>query len=188
MRLPSVGAGETVVGVAIAVPDPYRQQLHDARVRFGDPEARNIVPHVTLVGPTAVAEADLDAVDAHLARIAARHRPFHVALRGTRTFRPVSPVVFVDLAAGVAELAALEQELRSGVLDVPAQFPYHPHVTIAHDLDDDALDVAQERMAGYEATFHVTHVDRFVHDGVRWCPVRRFGLGVTADAATGDRA
>lgn len=186
MRLPAVVAGETVVGVAVAVPEPFRQQLHDARVQLGDPEARNIVPHVTLVGPTAVADADLERLDAHLARTVARHRPFHVELRGTETFRPVSPVVFVGLAEGTGELTALERALRADVLDVPAQFPYHPHVTIAHDLGDAALDEAQKSMAEYAARFHVTHVDRFVHDGVRWQPVRRFALG--ADAAAGEPA
>lgn len=187
MRLPPLGVGETIVGVAVAVPEPFRGQLHDARIRFGDPEARNIVPHVTLVGPTPVADDQFDDLDAHLARVAARHHPFRVRLHGTQTFRPVSPVVFVALAEGAAQCTALASALRAGALDVTSQFPYHPHVTVAHDLDHDALDAAQAEMAGYEAAFDVTHLDRFVHDGTAWRPARQFALGATADAVTEDR-
>lgn len=190
MRLPRAGDGETVVGVAIAVPEPFSTELHDARSRLGDPEARNIVPHVTLVGPTPVADGQLVELDAHLARIAAEHKPFHVQLRGTHTFRPVSPVVFVALEQGGEQCAALEAALRAGPLRVEAQFPYHPHVTVAHDLDDEALDVAQADMAAYAADFDVTHLHRFVHDGTAWRPAQRFVLGAVgafADAPERDR-
>lgn len=191
MRLPRAGYGETVVGVAIAVPDPYRTELHDARVRLGDPEARNIVPHVTLVGPTVVADDRLDEVDAHLASTAAAHRPFHVRLHGTQSFRPVSPVVFVVLEEGGPQCADLEAAVRTGPLRVEPQFAFHPHVTVAHDLDDAGLDAAQESMADYAAEFDVTHVHRFVHDGTAWRPARRFVLGAVgglADAVGEDRA
>ncbi|UZN04402.1 2'-5' RNA ligase family protein [Cellulomonas sp. S1-8] len=180
--------GETIVGVAVVVPDPFRSQLHDARVRFGDPQARAIIPHVTLIGPTPVADDRFDELDHHLARTAACHEPFRVLLRGTQTFRPVSPVVFVGLEDGAAQCAALESALRAGPLGVAASFPYHPHVTVAHDLDDAALDAAQTAMATYQAAFDVTHVHRFVHDGEAWRPVHRFALGATADAPAGDRA
>ncbi|GIG40377.1 2'-5' RNA ligase family protein [Cellulomonas phragmiteti] len=183
MRLPRAGEGETVVGVAIAVPEPYCGELHEARARLGDPEARNIVPHVTLIGPTPVPDAELAELDEHLARTVAGHRPFHVQLRGTHTFRPVSPVVFVTLAEGADQCAALESGLRAGPLQVEAQFPYHPHVTVAHDLDEAALDAAQSDMAAYEAGFDVTHVHRFVHDGTAWRPARSFELGGTVDDA-----
>lgn len=190
MRLPRAGDGETVVGVAIAVPEPFCGELHDARARLGDPEADNIVPHVTLIGPTPVADDRLAELDAHLARTSADHRPFHVQLRGTHTFRPVSPVVFVTLAEGAEHCAALEAALRGGPLPTVAPFPYHPHVTVAHDLDDAALDAAQAEMAGYEAGFDVTHVHRFVHDGTAWRPARRFVLGAgvgLADALAEDQ-
>ena len=45
-------------------------------------------------------------VDEHLAAVAARHAPFVVHLRGTATFRPVSPVVFVQVVEGSPVRAA----------------------------------------------------------------------------------
>ena len=47
-------------------------------------------------------------------------------------------------------------------LAVPAKFPYHPHVTVAHAVDDARLDAAFEQMAGFDATFHVTSFDGYV--------------------------
>ena len=183
MRLPLAGDGQSVVGVAITVPEPFCGELHDARLRLGDPEAHNVVPHVTLVGPTPVDDDRIDELDAHLACTVAAHRPFHVRLHGTRTFRPVSPVVFVALVEGGEQCAALESSVRSGPLQVPAQFPYHPHVTIAHDVDDVSLDLAEKEMAHYEAGFDVTHVHRFVHDGTAWRPARSFVLGAVGALA-----
>ena len=181
MRLPVTGPGETIVGVAVTVPEPYRSRLHDARVRCGDPQARNIVPHVTLIGPTAVPDDRIEDVDAQLARTAAHHEPFRVRLHGAQTFRPVSPVVFVALEAGAEQCAALEAALRTGLLRTEPRFPYHPHVTVAHDLDDAVLDEAQAAMADFDAEFEVAHLHRFVYDDGAWRPARQFALGA-ADA------
>ena len=73
-------------------------------------------------------------------------------LRGTGTFRPVSPVVFVPLVQGIGECERLEARCASGPLDRELPFPYHPHVTVAHDVAHPALDAVYEELAGYEAT------------------------------------
>ena len=72
-------------------------------------------------------------------------------LRGSGTFRPVSPVVFVPLARGISECERLEAQVRSGPLARETAFPYHPHVTVAHDLDEAALDRAFDALAAYDA-------------------------------------
>ncbi len=74
-------------------------------------------------------------------------------LRGSGTFRPVSPVVFVPLARGISECERLEAQVRSGPLARETLFPYHPHVTVAHDLDEPALDAAFDALATYDARF-----------------------------------
>ena len=76
----------------------------------------------------------LDDVEEHLARAAAAARPFEVHLRGTGTFRPVSPVVFVALAAGISGCEALRPRCAPARWRATLEFPYHPHVTVAHDL------------------------------------------------------
>lgn len=169
---------DTVVGVALTVPEPWAAVLRAARVAAGDPEAQTIPPHVTLLGPALVDGRRLDAVDAHLSQVATRHRPFTVHLRGTATFRPVSPVVFVQVVEGIASCEQLAADVRSGPLDLPAQFPYHPHVTIAHAVDDAHLDEAFAAMAGFDAAFPVSTIDGYLQDeaGV-WHLRTRYPLG-----------
>ena len=103
---------------------------------------------------------------------------FPVQLWGTGTFRPVSPVVFVALAAGIAGCERLERGVRSGPLTRPLDFPYHPHVTVAHDLPDEVLDEAYDALAGYDARFVADLFHLYVHgdDGV-WQPRTTLVLG-----------
>ncbi|MDQ2624208.1 MAG: 2'-5' RNA ligase family protein [Actinomycetota bacterium] len=178
MRLPGTSEGEVRLGVAIAIPEPFARALQAARDSFGDPLARLIPPHVTLLGPTVRASSALEEVEAHLEAVAARHEPFTMHLRGTGTFRPVSPVVFVQVAHGIAACERLEADIRSGVLDEHREFNYHPHVTVAHELEDPALDEAFSSLERFEASFVVDSFSLFDHgeDGL-WRPAREFRLG-----------
>jgi 2'-5' RNA ligase len=171
-------SGTIRIGVAVTVPEPHRSALRAARSRVGDPAAGLIQPHITLLGPTEVAVAGLDEVERHLRGIAGRHAPFPVHLRGTATFRPVSPVVFVEVVEGIATCELLEREIRTGVLDQDLRFHYHPHVTIAHEVADEALDRAFADLADFEARFDVAEIELYEHgeDGV-WRTIGSFALG-----------
>jgi 2'-5' RNA ligase len=101
-----------------------------------------------------------------------------VRLRGTGTFRPVSPVVFVGVVEGIAGCEMLAAATRGGPLAIRAHFPYHPHVTVAQDLTDDLLDRAFAELAGYEAGFDVTEFWLYVHDERHgWRPTQAYRLG-----------
>lgn len=157
-----------MIGVAIAVPDPYGPELQRWRKSFGDPMACAIPPHITLLPPTEVTEPLLPDIDKHLSAVAARHRPFSIRLRGTATFRPVSPVVFAALAGGIAECERVEHDVRSGPLARDLHFPYHPHVTVAHDLPDAVLDRAFAELTDYDASFPARGFSLYEHgsDGI----------------------
>ena len=159
------------VGVAIAIPEPFGSLLQAHRASFGDPLAGSIPTHITLLPPTSV-EGD---VDEHLSAVAASAVAFTIHLRGTATFRPVSPVVFVQVVEGIGECELLEQQVRRGPLARELAFPYHPHVTVAHDLPDAALDAAFETLADFECRFEVGALHLYEHgtDGV-WRPERTF--------------
>lgn len=177
MRLPERVGDQVRIGVAVQVPPPWGPQLQAARAGFGDPLADAIPPHVTIVPPTVLERDEVGAVDEHLRDVAARHAPFTVHLRGTGTFRPVSAVVFVQVVEGIAECELLERDVRSGPLEQELRFNYHPHVTVAHDVPDDALDQAFTELADFDAEFGVDAVQVYEHgdDGV-WRPVREFPL------------
>jgi 2'-5' RNA ligase len=99
-------------------------------------------------------------------------------LRGSGTFRPISPVVFVPLGQGIGECERLERAVRSGPLARDVKFPYHPHVTVAHEVADPLLDKAFDELATYDARFLVWGFSMFEKggDGV-WRPQRDFPLG-----------
>lgn len=170
--------GERTIGVAIPIPDPYGLELRRARQSFGDPLARYIPTHITLIPPLRVAAEALPEIEGHLRAVAAKERPFPILLRGTGTFRPISPVVFVALAIGISECENLEGQVRHGPLDRTADFPYHPHVTVAHHLSDDLLDRAFKELSECEAEFPVWGFSLYEHglDGM-WRPVRDFAFG-----------
>lgn len=163
------------IGVAIAIPAPYGTQLQAWREQLGDPTALAIPAHVTLLPPTRVAEGDLHKIDEHLRAAASGEPAFPIVLRGTGSFRPVSPVVFVQVAAGIAACQRVESRVRSGPLNRELRFPYHPHVTIAHDVPDVVLDRAFGALSGYHAEFEVPGFSLYEHgaDGV-WRPQRDY--------------
>ncbi|TQJ15602.1 2'-5' RNA ligase [Yimella lutea] len=166
------------IGVSIPIPTPYASQLRTVRQAVGDPLADAVPPHITLMPPTDVRLIDLPAFGEHLRTVAATSKPFRMILRGTGTFRPISPVVFVQVARGIGECEQLESRVRQGPVERELEFPYHPHVTIAHHLDDVALDEAFDELADFKATFDVVGFDLYEHgpDGV-WRSVDRFEFG-----------
>lgn len=171
-------SGDRTIGVAIHLPEPHYTALRTLRWASGDPLAGPVPPHITLLPPTQVAGSDLDRVERHLTDVADRHRPFEIHLSGPGTFRPVSQVVFVQVAAGLAQCEQLESEVRSGPLHTTTRFPYHPHVTVAHDVADSALDAAYDSLRGYDGRFTVSELTMFEQDaeGV-WHARQEFSLG-----------
>jgi 2'-5' RNA ligase len=166
------------IGVAIAVPEPWATQLRELRESFGDSSAEGIPPHVTLLPPTRLPPARVERVEDHLVEVARNAEPFDIELAGSGTFRPVSPVVFVPLVAGIAPCELLESRVRSGPLARDVLFPYHPHVTVAHGVDDPALDAAYLAMQDFRASFRVSGFTCFERNGSgSWRPVRTFPLG-----------
>ncbi|MEO5608409.1 MAG: 2'-5' RNA ligase family protein [Ornithinibacter sp.] len=165
-------------GVAVTIPDPWGPELQQAREAFGDSMAPAIPPHVTLLPPTDIPPEELDDFTEHLGRVAGAAPSFRMVLSGTGTFRPVSPVVFVQVSHGISACEGLERQVRRGPVARTLEFPYHPHVTVAHKLDDDCLDHAFDTLAGFRCDFMVSGIELYHHDtdGV-WRVLRSFALG-----------
>lgn len=167
------------IGVSIALPEPHAGTLQRCREDFGDPLASAVPAHVTILPPTRVTGPDRQRLEEHLRWVCDGVAPFEIHLRGTGTFRPVSPVVFVQLASGIAQCEALEAAVRSGPVERELEFNYHPHVTVAHRLPDDALDRAFDTLSTFEARFIADAVHVYEHgDDQVWRPVDRFELGL----------
>lgn len=160
-RAPAQGAVE--VGVLVLVPEPLAGRVRDLRAQVRDPRGAVIPPHVTLVPPTRIGVRVLDDVVEHLREVASARAPFDLRLRGTRTFQPVTDVVYLAVAGGGSHCDRLQSALRQGPLAVDLRFPHHPHVTLAHDVPEACLDHARASMADVDETFRVTEFVLFAH-------------------------
>jgi len=84
----------------------------------------------------------------------------------------------MPLTSGISDCERLEERIRSGPLHRDIRFPYHPHVTVAHDLPNDALDEAFDALASYEAEFVPQGFSLFEQDiDGTWRPQRDFMFG-----------
>jgi 2'-5' RNA ligase len=173
----SAPADTAVLGVVVEIPQPWSQLLTEWRAKVGDNQAGVVPPHVTLLPPTEVPAADRPAIAAHLAEVARAHPPFAMHLSGTGTFRPVSDVVFVAVARGIGNCELLAGQVRKGPLSRSLTYPYHPHVTVAHDVPGDMLEMAYTGLADLSAEFQVEHITEFEQspDGT-WTVAREYPL------------
>ncbi|TKJ35651.1 2'-5' RNA ligase family protein [Blastococcus sp. CCUG 61487] len=171
-------AGATaVIGVLVPIPEPWAQLFVDWRSKVGDPQATLVPPHVTLLPPTEVAAADRQAVAEHLEGVAGSHPPFRMHLSGTGTFHPVSDVVFVAVARGIGNCELIAADVRQGPLQRGLSYPYHPHVTVAHDVPADMLELAYTGLSDLSAEFDVTHFTEFEQTpGGAWTVAREYPL------------
>lgn len=155
MYLPPLHEGQEWVGVVIALPEPWVTELTEARLSFGDEIAHKVPAHVTLVPPTPVYRRDREQLFTQLQGVASRSRPFHLTVKGTNTFLPVSPVTFLEVTDGNADCIALADELAVGSLSCESRFPYHPHVTLAQGVSEEQLRAAEKQWQSFEASWLV---------------------------------
>jgi len=179
--------GTVTLGVSIAVPEPHGSLLQQRRASFGDPAAHGIPTHITLLPPTEADPADRPEIEAHLARVAAAGRAFELRLSGTDSFRPVSPVVFVQLVEGASVCSWLQEQVRApeGPVARELAFPYHPHVTVAHAISEESMDRAQEELAGFEASWTATGFALYEQGAdLVWRLQRKFTFGSGEDPSS----
>lgn len=109
-------------------------------------------------------------------------QPFRVELGQIEIF-PDTQVVYLSINAGHAEIKRLHQALNRGQLAFEEPFTYHPHVTLAQDLEPHQAAAAAELAAARWGEFphpRSFQVDRltFVQNTLenRWMDLRGCGL------------
>ena len=107
---------------------------------------------------------------------------FKVELQEVRVF-PVSQAIHLSVGAGWDEAVKIHEVLHRGHLSCMEFFEYHPHVTLAQDLDPGnvaaAVDLARRRWQEYSGprdflVDHVTLVQNTVES--RWTNLGEFPL------------
>ena len=150
------------IGVILGFPPEIAEELQAWRASFGDPMAASIPAHITLV--TTTMTQDWEATRNHVREVARGQEPFTVTIAGTGSFRPVSPVVYLNVEAGFGECVDLHRKLQAGPLERELPFAYHPHVTVAHDVAPESLDEAETALKDYRASFPVASMGLYEHD------------------------
>ncbi|MDR0366882.1 MAG: 2'-5' RNA ligase family protein [Bifidobacteriaceae bacterium] len=143
------------------VPDPLAGQLRQAQRQFGCTDTSP--PHITLIPPSAVDQAQLDNLVKDVRRRAEGFKAFRIRLQGVDTFRPVTPVVFAKLADGFEACCQLERLIRPAIPGFEDRFPYHPHLTLAHGDCQATLNQAESLWQSVDeaftaATFSLTRI------------------------------
>lgn len=146
---------EITVGATVAIPESWSGALQQARKDSGDPLSDTVPPHLTLLAPTTLAADRLEALVEHLALVAGSMDPFTITLHGVSSFLPISPVAFVPVIDGGKDLATLAARIRSGPVPLPQQFPFHPHVTVAHRVEVDGMERVCRSLMTFDATVPV---------------------------------
>jgi 2'-5' RNA ligase len=167
-----------MIGVSLPVPEPWGSELQRYRIDVGDAAAQHIPTHITLLPPHEVGDAEMAGIIEHLDGVAAQLAPFRVHLRGTGTFRPISPVVFIGVVEGISQCEQLAAGVGRGPLAISRNFPYHPHVTVAHHLSEARLEQAFVELERFDAAFDVSEMWMYLHEpATGWTPNRAFALG-----------
>lgn len=73
-------------------------------------------------------------------------QPFRVELGEIEIF-PVTQVIYLSIKQGYGELERMHYALNSGHLRFEEPFHYHPHITVAHEIEPDSVAAAAETAA-----------------------------------------
>jgi len=148
--------------VVLPLPEPHAARLRAVRAGAGDPLA-SVPAHLTLV--TGAVVSDWDAVREHVRAVAAVTPPAEVGFRGAATFRPLTPVVYAPVATGERWCRSLHAALQAGPLDGDPAYPFVPHVTLAHGVDEAVLDGLMESQTGVEFSFRADRLALYADAG-----------------------
>jgi 2'-5' RNA ligase len=140
--------------------DPLRNFIDTLRLELSS--GFPVKAHVTILPPRSM-HCALDDARRELARALAAVHPIEVEFGSVEIF-PSTQVVYLGLRRGFADLLNLHTALNVGGLAFRELFPYHPHVTLAQDLDPACVEatanLARHRweVSGLGRTFSIRRV------------------------------
>ena len=141
----------------LLAPQPVASEIDGLRRALGDGSRGRIAPHLTLVPPVNVREAEVPDALRVLRTAAASTAPFAVELGPPATFSPVNPVVYLAVdGPGRDEVVRLRDAVFRAPLERPLSWPFEPHVTLADEVPStDRIAAALSSLRDYtvEVTF-----------------------------------
>ena len=169
------------------LPEPLRGYLDRLRCDLV-PEC-HAKAHVTVLPPRPLA-VSAEQAGSELSHALGDFPPFEVELGAISIF-PDTQVIFIELARGAGELRRMHAALNAGAVQFREPFPYHPHITLAQQIEDPALvaaafGTAERRWREFagERTFEVRRL-AFVQNSVGnfWRDLQQYDLAASPENA-----
>lgn len=175
------GVGINSFALVTYVPEPLAGFIESFR-QEAQPGC-NARSHLTFLPPRPL-DISLEKIRTELEAGLRSQGPFMVGLCEVRVF-DISKVVHLSVGNGWDQALRIHQMLDQGNLECKESFEYHPHVTLAQDIDPakvtEVADLAARRWKEYSGrrdflVDHVTLVQNTV--GNRWTNLGEFALRV----------
>lgn len=146
------GKGLNVFALVIYIPDPLGRFLDDLR--------RELVPgcnphaHVSVLPPRPLSVEVSTAYEQ--ARLAAEEfEPFEVEATGIEVF-PLTNVIYINVGWGSEQFRSMHRMMNRDGLAYEEPFVYHPHITLAQELQPDEVEsmlkFAKHRWAEFQGS------------------------------------
>ena len=156
--------------------------------RFVDEFRREVSPfcdfqaHITILPPRLLAEVPADALE-QLKAESERAGAFEIEATEVGIFDGTQ-VVYLAVGAGAEELSRFNRILNAGLLGSAELFPYHPHITLAQEIDGaripQVLELARERWAEFRESrrFELERVKlvQYTREN-RWVDLSEYRIG-----------
>jgi len=126
--------------LVIYLAEPLAGFLDDLRLEMA-PDC-NPRAHVSVLPPRPL-ENDAGAAIQEVSRVVSEFPAFEIELGKIDVF-PVTDVIYITIESGDEQLRQLHAAANRGALAFDEPFPYHPHVTLAQDLEPGHTDRLRE--------------------------------------------
>lgn len=170
--------GQVYLGMIIPLPEPYASELEKITKTHGIP------PHVTIVEPRPVDADQVEAIRAEAEEICSNFSPFVISFGNVGDFRPVSPVVYIEVQRGHEACKELAKRLRFGPLAGEPRFPYYPHITLGTNITNADLDRVASLSKRSHGYFMVNGIDLDLIEPNSVTPVTVLELGTNLDTGS----
>ncbi|OIJ36290.1 hypothetical protein BK826_04430 [Rothia kristinae] len=172
---PTLRGDRRYLSVVLGVPEHIQDRVLSWRAAQG--LTSSAPPHITvLITETDPRDPLPERIAAELARVCREVGPFRVGFDGAETFLPVSPVAYLRIADGGDHLTRLHR-ICADLLPSASPFDYHPHLTLAHGLDEEGLHRARRDFASCHLSFRAEQLQIFHGDRTGWRDLGALPLG-----------
>ena len=152
--LPLCGAAERVNSYAIVtyIPDPLGSFLDELRKELEPCCLTAPRAHVTVLPPRALATGvDQEAAWRSIESVIPYCQAFCIRPSRIEVF-PETNVVYLAIAEGTTDLIQMHLEFNGGALQASEPFEYHPHITLAQNLQPgQAAEIAERAQRRWDA-------------------------------------